>query len=377
MRNMGTRNIGREVRFPDPVPALVGLHRVREPGSETRAYVGLDRNERLGPLPDWFMESVRQSLETTVLARYPVQDELHRRLSDELQLPEEQILLTAGSDAAIKALYQAYIRPGDAVVMFDPSYAMYSVYAQMFQAEAVFICFDNALKLDTKRLLKSIVPGIRMIMFANPNQPTGTMLDEDVLGKLIERAADVGALVAIDEAYYPFSQRTALRWMKEYVHLLVIRTFSKAAGLAGLRIGYVTGHPDVIANLYKVRSVSDVNGFAILCANQILKHPQIVADYVDEVEAGGRVLAERVRTMGLKPLPTHSNFILIRVGHRCDPAELVDRLRGQGYLIKGPFNAPCLASCVRVTLGPPAIMTAFADVLEGALSEIVGGKAKS
>ncbi len=370
MRNLKARHIQKDSRLPHPVPGLTDLHRVREPGSELRAYVGLDRNERLAPLPSWFIESILRTVDTTVLAKYPVQDGFHRQLCDELQLPEAQVLLTAGSDAAIKAVYQAYIRPGDAVIMLDPSYAMYSIYAQIFQAEALPIPFDNTLRLDTKRLLKSIVPGIRIVMLANPNQPTGTLLEEDVVRKLLGRAADVGALVAIDEAYYPFARRTALPLMKEHAHLLIMRTFSKAAGLAGLRIGFAIGHPDVISNLYKVRSVCDVNAFAILCASQIIKHPQIITDYVDEVEAGTRVLAERVRALGLEPLPTNTNFMLIRVAHRCEPAQLVETLRSKGYLIKGAFSAPCLADCVRVTLGPADIMAGFAECLQDALDSL-------
>ncbi len=371
--DLGTQDIGKESKLPPPVPALIDLNRVHEPGSETRTYVGLDRNERLAPLPDWFIESTRQLLESALLTRYPVQDRLHRQLADELRLSEEQLLLTAGSDAAIKALYQAYIRPGDAVVILDPSYAMYSVYAQMFQAEVVSISFDRSLAIDTKSLINSIVPGVRIVMLANPNQPTGTLLDENILHELLERAADVGALMAVDEAYYPFTRMTALPLVNQHPHLLVVRTFSKAAGLAGLRIAFVAGHADVVVNLYKVRSANDVNSFAIICASQILKYPQIINDYVAEVQAGAQLLAERGRTLGLTPLPTHSNFMLIRVVNRCQPAQLVDRLRSHGYLVKGPFTASCLADCIRVTLGPPALMMAFADVIEHALSEIAGG----
>ena len=371
--NPNPQDTGGGSRLPNPVPALAELHRVREPGSETEAYVGLDRNERLLPLPDWFMDIICQSLENALLTNYPIQDKLVRQLSDQLGLPEERLLLTAGSDAAIKALYHAYVRPGDAVVMLDPSYAMFDVYAQMFQARACKVPFNEALELDVKQLLDSAADGVRLVMLANPNQPTATLLNEDALLRLVERVADVGALLAIDEAYYPFSHTTILPWIREYPHLLVMRTFSKAAGLAGLRIGFVAGHADVIANLYKVRSVHDVNSMAILCASHILAYPQIVDDYVAQVEAGAQLLAERARSLGLMPLPTHTNFMLIRVAHRCPPLQLIESLRGRGYLVKGPFSTPCLADCIRVTLGPPHLMAAFADALAQALYECAEG----
>jgi histidinol-phosphate aminotransferase len=356
-------------RLPDPIPALADLHRTREPGDETLAYVGLDRNERMDPLPKWFMNNIRDAVASTLLTRYPVRENLHRRLAETTLLPEERLLITPGSDTGVKALFHAYVRPGDGVVMLDPSYAMYLVYAQMFQARPVRITFDRDLVPDTKRLLNSIVPGVRLILLANPNQPTGTMLDEDFLLQVLERATRVGALLAIDEAYYPFSQTTALPWVKRHPHVLVLRTFSKAAGLAGLRIGFVAGHPSVINNLSKVRAANEINSFAILCAQQILAHPKIVDDYIAAVQAGAQVLAEQARTLGLTPLlPVYTNFMLIRVAHRCPPAQLADNLRSRGYLVKGPFAVPCLADCLRVTLGPPEIMTGFVRCLQEALA---------
>ena len=348
---------------PSPVPSLKEVHRTREPELGPPAYVRLDRNERLAPLPEWFIAGVRQSLESVLLTTYPMQDKFRCQLAKQFGLAEEQVLLTAGSDAALKALYQAYVRPGDGVVMLDPSYAMYPVYAQMFQAEARLVPFHAGLALDATRLLDAVVRGVRLVVLANPNQPTGTVLPEAVLEQLVERAAVAGAVLAIDEAYHPFSRVTVLPWINRVAHLVVTRTFSKAAGLAGLRIGFVAGHPEVMANLHKVRSAHDVNSMAIHCAAQLLAHPQVVDEYVAEVHAGGRVLTERVRALGLTPIPTHTNFLLIRVSHRCPPGELVERLRARGYLVKGPFSAPCLADCIRVTLGPPDLMERFAVCL--------------
>src|SRR5205807_1975022 len=171
-------------------------------------------------------------------------------------------------------------------------------------------------------------------------------------------------LVAVDEAYYPFSEATVLPWVKQQPHLLVVRTFSKAAGLAGLRIGYVVGNEAVVTNLSKVRSLSDVNAMAILCARQILTHPQVLDDSVSRAKAGGDLLARRARELGLVPLPSHANFMLIKVAHRLQPKDVVERLIEHGYLAKGPFDSPCLAECIRVTLGPPELMADFSFALE-------------
>lgn len=354
--------------LPQPVSSLSRFERMAEAESDTRQYIGLDRNERISPFPDWFMEEIRAQVDSTVLNWYPHQDKLHRQIRESLDLPEERLILTPSSDAAFKSIYQAYIRPGDQVVMLDPSYAMFPVYSDMFEGESVLIPYNKSLELDTEYLLRSIVPGVRLLMIANPNQPTGTLLDDGLLLEVIERASDVGALVTMDEAYYDFCGSTAIRWVESYPNLLVTRTFSKGAGLAGLRLGYVAGHPEVINNLYKVRTVNDLNSFAVLCASLVMEHPEVVTDYVAEVEAGSKVIMEKVGAMGLEVVPSHTNFTLIRLGNKYDPGEIVDGLKKRGYLVKGPLGSDCVSDCIRIALGPPKMMVDFSKSLEETLS---------
>ena len=355
--------------LPNPRPAIAEMYRTPEPTHEDLGAVRLDRNERLGELPTWFLDTLRKAMESSLLSAYPRQARLRRLLSEQLGVSDEQVVLTPGSDAAFKALYQAYVRPGDRIVMLEPSYAMYPVYARMFEAEAARVPFAADRTLDSKALLEQIDESVRLVVLANPNQPTGTLIDPLTLRSVVERAAEAGALIVVDEAYYPFSDSTAISWVREVPQLLVTRTFSKAGGLAGLRLGYAVGHPEVIANLAKVRTAHDINSMAILCAEQVLAHPRLITDYVAEVGAGRLVLAERASRLGLDPLPTHGNFLLIRVTPRAEPARVVDGLRRLGLLVKGPFDAPCLAGCIRVTLGPVKLMVRVADGLERILHD--------
>jgi len=170
-------------------------------------------------------------------------------------------------------------------------------------------------------------------------------------------------LVVVDEAYYPFSGHTLLPWVAEHPNLVVTRTFSKAWGLAGVRVGLVAAHPEVIANLYKVRSAYDVNAVAAACTSVMLGHPEVAEDYAAAVAAGRELLVTRAQELGLEPVPSLTNFQVLRVAQRRDPAELVAALLERGYIVKGPFGAPGLRDCIRVTLGPAALMEQFADVL--------------
>jgi histidinol-phosphate aminotransferase len=353
--------------LPEPISALVGIERLREGGRERQGFVGLDRNERLAPLPEWLLDEIRAGIESSLLTQYPALDALYEDLSGMLQVPRQQLLLTAGSDAAFRALHQVYVRPGDRVVMLDPSYAMYPIYARMFAAVPVQVPFASDLSVDGQQLVDAVGAGVRMVLLADPNQPTGTQLPREVLRAVLARAAEHDALVVADEAYFPFSRTTVLSWLAEYPHLVVTRTFSKAWGLAGLRVGVVAAHPEVIANLYKVRSAYDINAVAALCVRTLLAHPEVAEQFVAEVDAGRRTLEQRLPPLGLKPLAGQTNFQLIRCVDRIAPAELVKRAHDRGYLVKGPFSAPCLADCIRITLGPSAVMEQFCDVLEEVL----------
>ena len=357
-----------DAHLPQPSAALRTIERFREGGRERVGFIGLDRNERLGPLPDAVVSEIRGSIDSALLTHYPSTDALYDEFSAALGVGREHLLLTAGSDAAVKALYQVYAEPGAGAVMLDPSYAMYPIYARMFGMEPRRVAFAENLSVDVDALLGLVAPGVRLVFIANPNQPTGTVIEDDVVEALIARAADHGALVVVDEAYYPFSERTVLPWITRHPNLVVTRTFSKAWGLAGVRLGVVAADPAVVRNLYKVRSAYDVNAFAATCAAVMLRHPEVATDYAAEVAAGRALLGERARTLGLAPVPGLTNFQLLRLRDGDDPTAIVEALHGRGYIVKGPFTAPGLQDCIRVTLGPPALMGRFADELAAAIS---------
>lgn len=353
-------------RLPRPVDQLEAVSRMREGGSERRPFIGLDRNERLVPLPTAFLEALRESIDGQLLMNYPAVDELEDELAAAVGLPKARLLVTQGIDPAVKALHQAYIRAGDGVVILDPSYAMYDVYARMFGAIATRVGYDDDLEADGDLLLESIVQGVKLVMLANPNQPTGTVLADEVLRAALMRCADVGALLVVDEAYSFFSPATAWPLLDESPNAVVLRSYSKA-GLAGVRLGYVAGAEEVLQALFKVRSAAEVNAFAILCGRTLLRHPEVIEELVRETEAGRELLAARAEQLGLTPLRCWANFTQIRLNGRAEPAAVVETLRGLGWLVKGPSSTPALRDCIRVTLGGPELMARFADSLETAL----------
>src|SRR5207248_10608336 len=133
--------------MPEPVPGLVDLYRTPDRTTSDSGLVRLDRNERVQPLPEWFLDRMRQAVDNQLLTEYPAAGPLHEELAASIGVHQNQLLVAAGSDGAVRAAYQAYVRPGDGVVMLDPSYAMYAVYARMMGARATGIAFDREMRL--------------------------------------------------------------------------------------------------------------------------------------------------------------------------------------------------------------------------------------
>jgi histidinol-phosphate aminotransferase len=357
--------------LPRPVDGVHAVQRAAEGGREREGLHALDRNERLEPLPEAIVQELRAAVTSELLTTYPTVDRLYDDVAAALGVPRERILLTPGSDAGVRALHAAYVRPGDTTLSMDPSYAMYQVYGRLFAAEprtVVFSAGPDGPQIDDSALLEAIDAGPRVVLLANPNQPTGTMLAPELLREAIERAARVGALVLVDEAYHPFTDFTVLPWVAEHPNLLVSRTYSKAWGLAGLRAGVVVADPEVRAQLYKVRSVYDMTALSATALAIVLRHPEVATDYVAAVGAGRALLAGRARALGLRPLESPTNFLVIDLQGRDDPERLAAALSQRGWLIKAPFSHPSLVGCIRVTLGGPELMERFADVLQEVLA---------
>lgn len=349
---------------PTPASHVVNFHRDPLYANPPEAIYNLDRNECLEPLPQVIIDEVRNALTGDFISKYPSQTELRGALASFLQVEEANIILTPGSDAGIRSIMQAYIEAGDKMLMLDPTYGMYAPYAELFGGEAVKVSYNKDLSFDFDDLLNHIQPGVKVIALANPNQPINTLIEDDQIERLLERSSQVGALLVIDEAYYPFSGYTAMHLVASNPNLLVLRTFSKGFGMAGLRIGYAVGHPEVVGTMFKVRSAHDVNGAALLCAHEVLKHYGEVETHIAHILEGGSFLANAVSELGFEPiLPIRTNFLLMKVAHIVDPKALACELLTHGYRIKGPFNHPSLNGMVRVTLGSQKLMSRFFHVL--------------
>lgn len=350
-----------------PNPHLEGFRRDSDRLGDRSALVCLDRNERVSPFPPEVFAAMVGQLRPEHFTAYPDLDPIYDRLSRATGVAIDGICVGAGSDALIRRAFQAFLKPGDTVVAPDPSYGMYPVYSRMFEAAFRPVPYGDDLTLDLGAFTAAIA-GARLVCLANPDQPTGAVLGLDALRRVARAARDADALLLVDEAYYPFASETAIPLLAEFDNLMVVRTFSKVGGLAGLRVGYALTSPDIARPLHVVRGSGEVNAAGAVMATWLLDHPEVMEDFRRSAEDGRAVLLAAAERLGLGAPASSGNFQLLRLPRGVDPAVVARECERRGTLIKAGFQHPALADCIRVTIDSPEIIGAFLPVLEQALA---------
>ena len=325
--------------------AVKNLHAYRPPLAG-RQGLRLDFNEStIGCSPSVLARL--HSLDAEALARYPEREPVEAEVAGFLGLDASQALLTNGVDEAIHLLCSTYLEPGDEAIIVVPTFAMYAIFAQAEGARVVQVSSSENFTFPLEDLLSRISERTRLIALANPNNPTGTAVPCDVLLR-VARAAPHAA-VLVDEAYFEFHGDTILHHTARTANLFVARTFSKAYGLAGLRIGILAGDAGQMAMVRRVASPYNVNAVALAMLPEALRDQDYVEHYVSEVQRGRERLQHELKALHLHYWPSRANFVLVRVGPAY--AEFIKALRTRGILVRDRNNDPACNGCVRLTVG--------------------------
>ncbi|HKH97792.1 MAG TPA: histidinol-phosphate transaminase [Candidatus Sulfotelmatobacter sp.] len=306
----------------------------------------LDFNENTAGCSPRVLERLRQ-LGPEQLARYPERAPVESTVADFLGVTAADLLLTNGVDEAIHLMCETYLEPGDQALIVVPTYSMYRIYMMAAGAEVISIAAAKNLQFPTAELLNQITSRTRLIAIANPNNPTGTVASSEDLLRIARTAGD--AAVLVDEAYFEFYGQTVLPRLRECPNLFVARTFSKAYGLAGLRIGVLVGDLEQMRALRRVSSPYNVNAVALACLPDALADQDYIRQYVAEVREGRSRLECALAAAGIQFWPSQANFVLARVG---PTAAFVANLRRRGILVRDRSSDHGCQGCVRLTLGP-------------------------
>lgn len=342
------------IRIPADEPSRMFWHR-------------LDRNERNQAFSDSFVNKIKDRINGELFMVYPELDPVYNKVANWLGVKPTEILLHSGSDQAIKAVFETYINPGDSLLLHFPSYAMYEIYGKMFQANVISCYYDSNLSIDWYDFVSKINPKLRMVVVENPNGFLGSAPPIHHLEAIIERSFNTGTLVLVDEAYFHFNDQTVQNYIERYDNLIISRTFSKAFGLAGMRVGYLISRTENIANLKKVRPVYEINSIAAMVVEESLNNLEELECYINDNRNNLKQLREGLAELGIASSDSMANFVAARLGEYSIHEQLREILRNYRILIRRPFREEHLKEWVRISTSPPDIQS----ILLGEIKRII------
>ena len=324
------------------VQAMMEYH----PPLGSRDALRLDFNENTLACSPRVREVLGQ-ISAGALTRYPEREPVEAMVAKHLGLEPAQVALTNGVDEAIHVLFEAFLDAGDELLLPVPTYTMYEVYASATDARAVTVLADADLQFPYERLLNAIAPRTKIIAIANPNSPSGTAATREQLLELARRAPQ--AVVLVDEAYFHFHGETVMDLIGTVPNLMVARTFSKAYGLAGLRLGLLAGPAELMRWVRRVLSPYSVNSLALACLPAALEDQAYIEWYVGEVLAAKKEFEAAVDALKVRRWPSRANFVLVDIG--AQHGEFVRRMKAEGVLVRDRSNDPGCDGRVRITIG--------------------------
>lgn len=336
----------------------------RERGLDPHSIVKLASNENpLGPSPK-AVDAMKQSLEG--LHIYPDGGgwKLRSAIADKFDLDIGNVILGCGSNEVIEFIGHAFLRPGDNIITAEHAFVVYKLMAKVFGAETIEVA-DPGFLHDLDAMADAITPETKEIFIANPNNPTGTLVDQEAIDRFMDKVPE-HVVVVFDEAYYEFLDEPpdTLKYVREGRNVMVLRTFSKIQGLAGLRVGYGIGPKDLIEVLQRTRQPFNVNAMAQTAALAGLldeDHQKKTKDLTDE---GRAYLQGEFESMGLEFVPSFANFVLVKVG---DGNRVFREMMDKGVIIRAMASYK-LPEWIRVSVGTMPENERCIEVLKQVLS---------
>jgi histidinol-phosphate aminotransferase len=306
----------------------------------------LDFNENVDGCSPRVLETLH-AMTAETLNKYPEREAGEASVARYFEVDASEVLLTNGVDEAIHLLAESYLEPGDEALIAVPTFSMYEIYALATGATVRTVQSTAALEFPAASMLRAITPRTKLICIANPNNPTGAVAAREQLLAIVHAAPQ--AAVLIDEAYIHFGGESLLDQIGTIENLFVSRTFSKAYGLAGFRLGALMGTPEQMKLLRRVASPYNVNGVALECLQAALDDREYIAGYVAQVLGGRTRLQNFYGERGIPFWRSQANFVLAYFGEY--RAAFVAEMRRRGILVRDRNGDPGCAGCVRITLG--------------------------
>jgi len=331
-----------------PRKSVEKMDSYKPPLEGRRGKLRLDFNENTVGCSPKVLEAIKNIKEEDI-ASYPEYSKFKKKLAENLKIEADQLMVNNATDEAIMVIIQTYIEKRDEVIIPTPTFAMFRFYAQLADAKIMEILYNANLTFPTKKVIDAITNKTKLVILCNPNNPTGTLIEKKDIVKLIEKAQKTNTLVLIDEAYYQYSGMECLDLISKYDNLIIIRTFSKAYGMGGLRLGYAVSNKEIMKSLLKACSPYSVNTVAMIAASAAIDDVDYVKWYVGEVKEAKPLLYEALKKLKIKTYPTSGNFLIAKFPKMSK--EIENRLKEKGILVRDRSSYPLLKDCLRIGIG--------------------------
>ena len=330
--------------------------------------VKLNQNECPFDVPETLKREIVDEAMASNWGRYPgfVPLEVREAIGNRHGLGPEHVLVGNGSNELIQAIFQATVATGDQVVLPTPTFSLYTLMGRIADADLRTVYLKKDLAFDVERLAEeSAHPAVKLVVLCSPNNPTGSLITSEETARI---ANATEALVVVDEAYYEFGGVSSLEVIANYPNVVITRTYSKALGAAGLRLGYLVADPALVREIDKVKLPYNVNIISLITASKLIARETLIEERAALVRSERERVFEALRELpGIQPFPSHANFILFEAERPV--SEIFNGLIDRGVLIRDVSRYPMLDRHMRVTIGLPEENDTFLKALRAVLDD--------
>jgi histidinol-phosphate aminotransferase len=331
-------------------------------GRDPHAHLLLDFNERTLPMAEVVQQALIDYIKSGRLQMYPAYGNVTDLIADYCGVPQDQVMITNGSDQGIDLIIRAACREGDEAIIPGPSFPIYTHCAKIENLNIIEPEYTLEHGFPTQDVINAITPKTRLICFGNPNNPSGTVVPKQDIERILKAAPQ--AVVLVDECYYEYMGDSMCQHISDYPNLLITRTFSKTWGMPSLRLGYILAQADNIRALLNVRGPYDINQMAIVAIRAALAHPKYTQDYVQEVMHQSKPMFEAFLAQQQIPFwPSGANYVWL---FPKNPQAIYQALLNAQIMVRPKADAKGIMG-LRITLGTVPQTQRLIDEMQVAL----------
>lgn len=327
-------------------------------GRNLNSGLRLDRNEKVDTWEKGLLAKIFSEKPDYFLSVYPESSIVYKKIAAFHNVEESQLMLTSGIDGGLKTIFEVMTEPGDLVGVAAPTYAMYKIYANLFQVTLDEIEYTEDLKFNFSAFDAFLAKKPTVFFLPNPNQPIESAFTINELREFAKKTLEQNCLFIIDEAYHMFGCDSGIDLINEFENIVVTRTFSKGFGVPSIRLGYMISNNGNMSILSKTRLAHESNSLTNAVAEYLLDNYDIVKQYNESVIASRENLKIILKDLDITTHGSNGNYLLLDMKEALRAKEFVNYLKDREIYVKGPWSAP-RDKYITITIGPAELMERF------------------